>query len=107
MPSWQLNQSQLDYRGSASVLGPAAGRLTAARTSERQRLELLVGEIDRRFPGLLAVLTAEHVAALPAHLVAHYRPGVDWRFVLPALHDAWTETLERLAERAADVAERR
>ena len=63
--------------------------------------ERVIGEIEARFPGLVAALTVEHAAALPAHLAAHYRPGDDWRFVLAALHDAWTETLERLAERAA------
>ena len=67
----------------------------------RARRERVMGEIEERFPGLVAALTVEHAAALPAHLAAHYRPGDDWRFVLAALHDAWTETLERLAERAA------
>jgi hypothetical protein len=42
----------------------------------------------------------EHLAALPAHLAAHYRPGDDWLFVLPALRDCWIETIERLAQRA-------
>src|SRR5450755_4169103 len=74
---------------------------------ERLRGEraMIIGEIDRRFPGLLDVLTMEHVAALPAHLAVHYRPGDDWRFVLAALHDCWTETIERLVGRVVELEE--
>ena len=50
-----------------------------------EELATIVGEIDRRFPGLFAELMDEHLAALPAHLAAHYRPGDDWLFVLPSI----------------------
>jgi len=73
-------------------------RATQARTGR---------EIDRRFPRLLAALTSEHAATLPAHLAAHYRPGEDRRFVLDALHDSWMETIERPAERAAVIGDSR
>jgi|SRR5450755_1129426 len=60
----------------------------------------IVREIDRRFPGLFVELTDEHVMMLPVYLVAHYRPGDDWTFVLRALRDCWIETSERFAQRA-------
>lgn len=69
----------------------------------RGERETIAAEIECRFPGFVAILTLEHVAAMPAHLAAHYRPGDDWRFVLGALHDCWIETVERLAERAAAI----
>jgi hypothetical protein len=72
----------------------------------RSGRETIGAEIERRFPGLIATLTLEHVAALPAHLAAHYRPGDDWRFVLAALPDCWMETIERLAEQVAAIGDR-
>jgi hypothetical protein len=82
-------------------------RCGALHAGELERLRVeqarIGAEIDRRFPGLLAALTSEHVAALPAHLAAHYRPGDDWRFVLGALHDCWAETIERLTRRVAEI----
>ena len=75
------------------------------RELERLREEQarVLREIDRRFPGLLAALTVEHVTALPVHLAAHYTPGDDWKFVLKALRDSWMETKERLAQRMIEI----